>query len=73
MRTRKLIKDISIAKLDPNKTYFLQIACDEINYEAMQAIHKQLKEEFNRYSIKNIVLFTTSEVECKFTEVNNNE
>ena len=68
-----IIEKIKIAELDPSKTYFLQIAGAFIPAEQLQVTYGHLKEEFDRYNINHIVLFTPGDVECKFTEVNNGE
>ncbi|MBO5711459.1 MAG: hypothetical protein J6R47_01340 [Acholeplasmatales bacterium] len=63
------IEKIKIAELDPSKTYFLQICAGELNAEQFIRVHKILKKEFKKYNINNIILFTPSSVECKFTEI----
>ena len=67
------IEKIKIAELDPSKTYFLQVCAGELNVEQFKHVNKILKEEFEKYHIKNILFFTPSSVECKFTEVDNGE
>ena len=64
-----IIEKIKIAELDPNKIYFLQICTGKLNVEAFQDVYKFLTEKFEDYGIKNIMLFTPSEVEVKFTEI----
>ena len=64
-----IIQKLNIAELDPNKTYFLQICLDNLNSEALQHVYKILTEKFEECGIKNIMLFTPSDVELKFTEI----
>ena len=64
-----IIEQIKIAELDPNKTYFLQICAGNLHPEAFQHIYKVLTEKFEEYGVKNIMFFTPSEVEVKFTEI----
>ena len=64
-----IIEKIKIAELNPAKTYFLQICLDNLNSEALQHVYKILTEKFEECGIKNIMLFTPSDVELKFTEV----
>ena len=63
------IEKLKIAELDPSKTYFIQICAGELNVEQFKHVNKILKEEFEKYNIKNILFFTPNSVECKFTEV----
>ena len=64
-----IIEKLNIAELDPNKTYFLQICASNLHSEAFQHVYKVLTEKFEDYGIKNILFFTPSEVEVKFTEI----
>ena len=64
-----IIEKIKIAELDPNKTYFLQICAGNLHSEAFQHIYKVLTEKFEECGVKNIMFFTPSEVEVKFTEI----
>ena len=69
----KFIENIKIAELDPSKIYFLQISGAHIPAKELQIIYKYLKEEFDKYNINHIMLFTPEDVECKFTEVKDGE
>ena len=64
-----IIEKLKIAELDPNKTYFLQICAGILSVESFKHVHKILKDEFEKYNINNIMLFTPSDVELKFTEI----
>ena len=64
-----LIEKINIAELDPSKTYFMQISCSYISAEQMQNVFQYLEDKFNEYNIKNIVLYTPSDMKIEFTEV----
>ena len=64
-----IIEKIKIAELDPSKTYFLQICAGELSVEQFKHVNKILKGEFEKHNIKNILFFTPSSVECKFTEI----
>lgn len=68
-----IIEKLKIAELDPNKTYFLQICIDNVDAEAFQQVYNVLTEKFEKYGIKNIMLFTPRNTEIKFTEVDNGE
>ena len=64
-----IIEQIKIAELDPSKTYFLQICAGNLNSEAFQHVYTVLTEKFEECGIKNILFFSPSEVEVKFTEI----
>ena len=64
------IEKLKIAELDPTKVYFLQMCCKYISAEQMQHVHRYLTDKFEQYGIKNIVLYSPTDMEVKFTEVN---
>lgn len=68
---KNIIEKIKIAELDPSKTYFLQICAGSLHVEAFHRVHEVLKNEFEKYNINNIILITPTDVELRFTEVDN--